>query len=139
MVVLDVGGRDDPFTEDLLSNIDYISPNETELERIIGPALSELADPIEDIIRTKLLSKYPSLKVLLKLGADGCAIVTKDLHLKCHNITKYNDVILQDYTIVDVTGAGLIFSIDIFLKRYRRLFDGIFLCEICAINWNIAY
>lgn len=118
LVVLDVGGRDDPFTDELLSNIDYISPNETELERIIGPAMAEVAEPIEEIIRTKLLSKYPTLKVLLKLGADGCAVVTKDLHLKCHNITKYNETILSDYTIVDVTGAGLNLRIKV-VKRYR--------------------
>jgi len=31
LVVLDVGGRDEPFTDELLSNIDYISPNEVLL------------------------------------------------------------------------------------------------------------
>ena len=28
-VILDCGGRDDPISEDLLKNLDYISPNET--------------------------------------------------------------------------------------------------------------
>ncbi len=36
MVILDVGGRDEPFSPDLLSYVDIISPNETELIRVIG-------------------------------------------------------------------------------------------------------
>jgi sugar/nucleoside kinase (ribokinase family) len=28
-VILDCGGRDDPIPEELLENLDYISPNET--------------------------------------------------------------------------------------------------------------
>jgi pyridoxal/pyridoxine/pyridoxamine kinase len=33
-----MGGRDDPLSEELIKNIDIISPNETELERIISSA-----------------------------------------------------------------------------------------------------
>jgi sugar/nucleoside kinase (ribokinase family) len=33
--ILDVGGADTPLSEELLGLIDYISPNETELERIL--------------------------------------------------------------------------------------------------------
>jgi sugar/nucleoside kinase (ribokinase family) len=35
LVILDVGGRDDPFTDELLSNIDIISPNEVTIEVLI--------------------------------------------------------------------------------------------------------
>jgi ribokinase len=35
MVILDVGGRDELLSHDLLEDIDIISPNETELERVI--------------------------------------------------------------------------------------------------------
>ena len=31
-----MGGRDDPFSEELIKNVDIISPNETELERVIS-------------------------------------------------------------------------------------------------------
>jgi hypothetical protein len=31
-----MGGRDVPLSEELINNIDLISPNETELERIIS-------------------------------------------------------------------------------------------------------
>lgn len=33
-VILDCGGRDDDIPEELLNNITYISPNETELLRL---------------------------------------------------------------------------------------------------------
>ena len=33
-VILDCGGRDDNIPNELLDNITYISPNETELKRI---------------------------------------------------------------------------------------------------------
>ena len=36
MVVLDCGGADRPISEELLSRIDYVSPNETELARLTG-------------------------------------------------------------------------------------------------------
>jgi ribokinase len=103
LVVLDVGGRDEPFPEELLANIDYISPNETEIQRLIGPIEGK---NIEETIRTQLLSKYPNMKVLLKLGADGCAVITRELYVKCGNITTYNRMINDDYKVVDVTGAG---------------------------------
>ncbi len=34
IVVLDCGGQDSPISDELLDNITYISPNETELKRI---------------------------------------------------------------------------------------------------------
>lgn len=51
------------------------------------------------------------MKVLLKLGADGCAFVTQDKFIKCGNITTFNKKILDDYKIVDVTGAGMVLNI----------------------------
>jgi hypothetical protein len=32
--MLDCGGRDDPIPSELLANLDYVSPNETEVLRI---------------------------------------------------------------------------------------------------------
>ena len=58
--MLDCGGRDEPIPNDLLANLDYISPNETELERLIGEKLNT-DDKIENlvaIIKNKLLSKH---------------------------------------------------------------------------------
>ena len=33
-----MGGRDDPLSEELLKTIDIISPNETELKRVMATA-----------------------------------------------------------------------------------------------------
>lgn len=35
-VILDIGGRDEPLSEELLNLVHMISPNETELDRVIG-------------------------------------------------------------------------------------------------------
>ena len=34
-VVLDMGGKDEPLDTELLQNLDIISPNETELRRVL--------------------------------------------------------------------------------------------------------
>lgn len=34
--MLDCGGRDDAISEDLLNSLTFISPNETELSRVIS-------------------------------------------------------------------------------------------------------
>ena len=36
LVILDMGGTDQPISEDLVRLIDYISPNEVELEFLIN-------------------------------------------------------------------------------------------------------
>jgi ribokinase len=41
MVILDVGGRDEPITTELLRYIDILSPNETELIRVLGKKPTE--------------------------------------------------------------------------------------------------
>ena len=44
-VILDCGGRDDEIGPELLENLDYISPNETELLRI-DPDV-DIKNPVE--------------------------------------------------------------------------------------------
>ena len=34
-VILDMGGTDDPISEELVHQLDYVSPNETELETLL--------------------------------------------------------------------------------------------------------
>ncbi len=65
-VILDCGGRDDPISEDLLLNLDYISPNQTELARL-DPTIN--LDDIVNEVRNKLISKYPNLKVWVQATA----------------------------------------------------------------------
>lgn len=71
-VILDVGGRDEPLTEQLILNVDIISPNETELERMIGKKAPTLEDARLESF--KFIQKYPHIKVLLKQGKFGCSL-----------------------------------------------------------------
>jgi len=97
--------------------LDIISPNETELERIIG---SYELDEVEHKIRERLLSKFPKLTVLLKLGEHGCGIITKNDCYTVTAVTKINKKILDEFKIVDVTGAGDCFM-GAFFTRYSQL------------------
>ena len=59
-----MGGRDEPLTEDLVKNVDIISPNESELQRMIG---KKLDDESIETIRLEIhtyLKKYPHLQIL---------------------------------------------------------------------------
>ena len=49
-----------------MKNIDFLSPNETELERIIGDIQEHKITA--EYIRSHLLKKYTEMNVLLKLG-----------------------------------------------------------------------
>jgi len=64
------------MSDEYLDLIDILSPNDTELERIIGELTID-----EKVIREKLLTRHPKLKILLKLGKNGAAILTKDIHV----------------------------------------------------------
>ena len=61
---------------------------------------------MEHKIRERLLSKFPKLTVLLKLGEHGCGIITKNDYYTVTAVTKINKKILDEFKIVDVTGAG---------------------------------
>ena len=55
-VLLDMGGQDEPLSEELLKNVDIVSPNQTELCRLLGDS-ADGVDPSEQI--EMLMSKYP--------------------------------------------------------------------------------
>ncbi len=104
---MDCGGRDEDLPEELLRNITYISPNETELLRIDSTLDTK---NLTEEIRTKLLAKYPNLRVLLKQGSRGSAIVTKTVYIECPTPNKVNKDIGEDYHIIDTVGAGDCFT-----------------------------
>jgi ribokinase len=123
-VILDCGGRDDPISDELLDNITYISPNETELLRldssIVIPEDKLDLEAIAGEIRGKLLAKHPSLKVLLKLGSKGSAIVTSEVLVRGEVVTSINKSVLADYRIIDTVGAGDCFT-GAFAVRHSEL------------------
>jgi len=118
-VCLDAGGRNDPFSDELLSSLDFISPNENEVEKLVG---CKFYSGIERDIKKKLLTKFPNLKVLLRLGSNGCAFISNDHFLKVAPLTRENENILRDYKIIDVTGAGDCW-IGSFFAKYVKLKD----------------
>ena len=101
-VLLDVGGsNEEPLSDELLSKISYLSPNETELARITDMP-TETQDEVIAACQ-KLLTKGMD-GVLAKLGARGSLLVTKDgsVHLQ--------PAIEPPSPIVDTTGAGDAFT-----------------------------
>lgn len=107
IVMLDCGGRDEQISDALLKNLDFISPNETELARLMN---SKSANITTEEIRNSLLAKYPNLIVVLKLGENGSAILTKQTRIDVTSAGKLNPKIMQDHKIVDTTGAGDCFT-----------------------------
>lgn len=118
-VILDYGGRDDPFPIELLDYLDFISPNETEIERLAA-AFGKKEDDNFDFIREVLLKKYPELVILLKLGSRGSRVFFKDIDIEVTTVNKINPKISEDYPILDTTGAGDCFT-GAFVTRYLEL------------------
>jgi ribokinase len=105
--ILDVGGVDKPLSTELLGLLDVISPNKTELKRILNRQInvsdhSELLEAVNDM---RKISNNSALCVLLKLGSKGCLFVDQN-----NLITVQNAFNLSDMPIVDTTGAGDCFT-----------------------------
>lgn len=93
ITVLDCGGKAERLQHHFLENLTIVSPNETELERILGEELNMDADSnveefLTKVIHEKVFSKYPYLTVLLKLGSKGSMLVTKDFNVRCYTVTQ---------------------------------------------------
>jgi sugar/nucleoside kinase (ribokinase family) len=71
-------------------------------------------------IRSKLLAKHPNLRVLLKLGSKGSAIITSSVFVRGDVVTSINKDILKDYKIIDTVGAGDCFT-GAFAVRHSEL------------------
>lgn len=103
-VILDMGGADTPLSTELLSLLDVISPNKTELKRILNKTVDVKNN--ENIIQAtnemRTISKNNDLCLLLKLGSSGCIFVDKS-----NQIYTQNAFNLSDMPIVDTTGAGI--------------------------------
>lgn len=71
-MILDMGGKDEPLDKDLLANIDVISPNQTELGRILGTDAGALESDAEaENCIQRIMEENPNLDVLYKMGSRG--------------------------------------------------------------------
>lgn len=82
--------------------------------------VNENLDSVVDEIRGKLLAKHPKLRVLLKLGSKGSAIITPTVFVKGDVVTAINKTVLSDYKIIDTVGAGDCFT-GAFAVRHSEL------------------
>ena len=93
-VVLDAGPPT-PLSDDLIKQIDVLSPNETEASALLGREVHATAEDAEAAAKELLARGAGS--VVFKLGERGCLIVTKD------QVTRLPSYIVE---VVDTTGAG---------------------------------
>jgi ribokinase len=87
-VVMDAGGADAPLQPELLSCVNLLSPNETELSRMTGMPTNTRE---QVIAAAKELQSSGSCDVLVKLGSKGALLVPRaqpmphTLHLEHHH------------------------------------------------------
>ncbi|XP_057515933.1 ribokinase isoform X1 [Amaranthus tricolor] len=99
-VILDAGGMDAPFPQELLHSIEILSPNESELSRLTGMP-TETFEQISQAV-TKCYGLGVK-QVLVKLGAKGSALfVQGEEPLK--------QPIISAPKVLDTTGAGDTFT-----------------------------
>ncbi|CDW88189.1 pfkb family protein [Stylonychia lemnae] len=105
-VILDVGGMQSHVLPELIKFVDYISPNETEVARMLGLQLTgdkaELDQELERFIR-----KYPHVKVVLKLGEKGCSYLwLENDEIKSISKVAYSFSDYPELQLADTAGAG---------------------------------
>ncbi len=134
-----MGGADLPLSAELLSLLDVISPNKTELKRILNKTVD--VQNKDEIIcalhEMRNLSNNKDLNLLLKLGAHGCLYIDKENNIYTQNAFKF-----EDMPIVDTTGAGTYFLIvgDCFTASFvTGLLEGKPIPEVLKFSTASAY
>ncbi|KAJ7948816.1 Ribokinase [Quillaja saponaria] len=99
-VILDAGGVDAPFPQELLNFVDILSPNESELHRLTGLPTESFEQISQAVVKCH---KMGVKQVLVKLGANGSALfVEGEEPLKQPAISAA--------AVLDTTGAGDTFT-----------------------------
>jgi len=98
LILQDVGGEERPMSDRLVSQIDYLFPNETELARLTGLP-TETEEQI--VFAARLLQAKGCKNVGVTLGADGSVLLTEDGQL-----LKQGSLPVPGGQVVDTTGAG---------------------------------
>lgn len=97
-VLLDVGGEDRPITDKMLRLVDYLAPNESELQRLTGMPTS---NEEQVIAAATSLIKRGARNVLITLAERGSLLVKSD-----GTVVRQEALPVPGGTIVDGTAAG---------------------------------
>src|SRR5699024_3208786 len=83
------------LNEVLLSNVDYLTPNETELEILSGKPVNNVE---EAIIASKILIDRGTRNVVVTLGDNGALLVTAEevVHIEGYNVLVRDTVAAGD-------------------------------------------
>jgi len=102
-VVLDMGGADTPLSMELLGLLNIVSPNKTELKRILNCNVNvdDQTELLKALEQMRSLSNNPELCLLLKLGSKGCIYIDKENKIYTQKAFHFDDMPIQD-----TTGAG---------------------------------
>jgi uncharacterized protein (DUF2249 family) len=117
-VLLDAGGVDDPIPTELLSAVDYVMPNESELARQTNVP----ADTDEGAFAAaEALAGAGAPRVLATLGARGALLVSKDADTGDFRRTRFPAADVPGGRVVDATAAGDAFraAVAVFLAEDR--------------------
>ncbi|PAB60499.1 ribokinase [Anaeromicrobium sediminis] len=97
------------LSENIIKNIDLLTPNETELETITGIKI----DSLEDVDKAaQHLLDMGVKEIIVTLGSKGCVYISKDTK-------KYYDAFKVD--VVDTTAAGDSFTAAIAVGKIKGL------------------
>lgn len=91
-VLLDAGGAGGPLDPELLPLLTLVSPNETELDALLGGATGDPGTRAQELLRRGART------VLVKLGADGCLLAEPGRPLLRQAAFRVQ--------VTDTTGAG---------------------------------
>ena len=105
LVLLDAGGVDDPIPSELLQAVDYVMPNETELERQTNASADtdDLAFAAAEALAEK--AGAGGARVLATLGARGALLVHKEKDGGFVR-ARFPAVEVPGGRVVDATAAG---------------------------------
>jgi ribokinase len=99
-VILDPAPAPKDFSQELLRNVDILTPNESEAAQLVGASGTTLSlEEARDIGR-QLQSSGPKI-VIMKLGAQGCLLVEREV------VTAIPPPVVK---AVDTTAAGDVFN-----------------------------
>ena len=97
-VLQDIGGEDRPISDQLLAQVDFVCPNESELARLTGLPVSSAAEAVS---AARALQARGAQHVLVTLGHDGALLLCPD-----GSVLRQPPLPVPGGKVVDSTGAG---------------------------------